>query len=171
MPLRLRIPRLFDQLVEWFGGVNLPQTTKIDIQAQELEKKGVRITNLKELPAEIRESDDLSSVLDAIGRAIPSTRRSGVVDNKRIQVDSAALLMVLISNGYEPKDLLLLLGNIYGSIMGGAPDGDVSDIHNPVTVEELERQFFILCEKERIANKLLRGQVQGAIRTDTRGMN
>lgn len=153
--MKIRIPQLFDGVMELLG-LRTP-TTSIDIQVKELRRKGVDIVNFDKLPPGVKNSPEIAELLTSIGKSIPSVRGGKEITTKQIQIDSAALLVTLASNGYQPPQLLLLLGNLYGSLMGDAPEEIGEDENgNSLSPEALEAEFFKLCRSERLANKRMR---------------
>src|SRR5687767_2342692 len=141
MKVKLRIPRLFKR--------------------KEPIKPVEEVREEAPLPSFPQYSPEVHKLLQMIGDGIPSVRSGKAKDADCILVDAAALQVTLMTSGYEPTDILLLLASIYGATMGGSPEFIPIDNGGAVTREALEQKFFELCAKERTTNARLRGMVLG----------
>lgn len=110
-------------------------------------------------------------VLEAKVNKLPIMRVD--TNARQIQADAASLLSMLMNNGYEPGTILLLLGSMYGIVMGNAPEHPgIDETGKLLDAENLEVKFFELCTKERIVRKaIIEGAVSNVINIDRSRMN
>lgn len=66
-----------------------------------------------------------------------------LVSPGRVAFDAADIQRHLISNGYQPAEILLVIGRMYGSIAGSFEG-------NAIDTTDLEKKFFEMCRKERM---------------------
>ncbi len=94
---------------------------------------------------------EISKALKKFVNALPSVESKsydpiGVDD---IKLDAAAIIVVLMSAGYDPIAVLALLSRVYGSIMASAPPVIGMKDGKPLTVDKMQEHFFKACVNER----------------------
>lgn len=107
--------------------------------------------DLGNLDEYVKSDPKLQDAIQRISRAIPPpTEKPVAVTPDRIQVDSAAILVTLLSSGYEPMEFLALLAKVYGALMSSAPSEiPVEGTSIVLTPNQIRDQFFAKCEDER----------------------
>lgn len=106
----------------------------------------------------------MQEVIQQIANAIPSVKNSKPIDVNQIQIDTSALLVMLMTSGYEPLQVLMLMTKLYGSIMASAPTeiGEKED-GTKITPEMVEADFFKACADQRKHFQKINDQLFGGV--------
>lgn len=133
----------------------IPNKRYIDIE----ETDAITQYLIKELGGKAEAAQKLAEMANAI----PSIRNNKTVDTKAVQIDCAALLVLLHTCGYTPLKTLELISKMFGSIIGCMPTHVVDETGKPLTPEMVEAEFLRRCAQERmkyrkINDELFRGQ-------------
>lgn len=92
-------------------------------------------------------AQDYKEAVDKIVNSLPQSKEP--VTKEKIEIDAAALLMTLFSDGYMPSQIFELLARTYGSIMAASPDVFIREDGKTATREQVEAGFLSLCVIER----------------------